>query len=243
MILPLSAIADFAVIIPAAGRSERFGGEKLAQVVAGRSILEYSIRALINRVDVACVLLALRDGAASPPISAELSRHPKLSFYGGQEHRALTVRLGIGALGKRISEGSLERAPPLIAIHDAARPAVSQGLIDRVFEAARRHGAAVPGLPPADTIKHVRGDVVIGTLPRTELVAVQTPQAMRRDWLEEAFVQCRLPAEQITDDVQVLELAGREVRVVEGDPQNIKVTVPADLERVERILSRRGQAV
>ena len=79
----------------------------------------------------------------------------------------------------------------------------------------------------ARQLKHVRSGVVVQTLPRGELVAVQTPQAMRRDWLEEDFARCRFPPEQITDDVQVLELAGRELRVVEGDSQNLKVTVPA----------------
>lgn len=221
------------MIIPAAGRSERFGAEKLAITVAGRSLLEHSIRAFINRRDVACVLVALRDLASPPPITQELERDPRLTFYQGGEHRASTVQIGVATLAK------VHGSAAFVAIHDAARPAVTQELIDRVFDAARRYGAAVPGMPPIDTIKHARGSVVLRTLPRTELVAVQTPQAMRRDWVEQGFANCRIPPEQITDDAQVLELAGRQVRVVEGDERNLKVTVPADLARINTFLSER----
>src|SRR5690606_24706609 len=139
----------------------------------------------------------------------------------GGAHRAESVRNGLAALA--------EVAPTFVAVHDAARPAVSRWLIDRVFEAARREGASVPGLPVTDTVKEVREGLSVRTLRRADLVAVQTPQAMRRDWLAEAFARCPLSLEEVTDDVQLLELAGYPVRVVEGEPENLKMTRPEDL--------------
>lgn len=226
--------ADFAVIIPAAGRSARYGSDKLAQIVGGRSVLEHSVRAFIDRDDVAAIVIAARDPAAPLPLDRSIAAHPKLAVCAGGEHRAQSVQRALA----RLLEMAVQ-PPEMLGIHDAARPAVSQALIDRVFAAARQHGAAVPALPVSDTIKRVRDRVIMQTLPRSELVAVQTPQAMRRQWLVEALQATPLPADQITDDAQLLEAAGHPVRIVEGEADNLKLTHAQDVERVMQLLSSR----
>lgn len=228
----MSDRADFAVILPAAGRGERFGGEKLAQRVAGRSVLEHSIRAFLERSDVSAIVVMRRDPAAPLPVADGIARHPMLKLCAGGEHRAQSVLGGLEAVS------ALPHPPEFVAIHDAARPAVSQGLIDRVFAAARQHGAAVPGIPVGDTIKRKGDGVVIETLSRAQLVAVQTPQAMRRKWLMEAFDRNPLALAEVTDDAQLLELAGRAVHIVDGEATNLKVTRAGDLEEIERTLGR-----
>jgi 2-C-methyl-D-erythritol 4-phosphate cytidylyltransferase len=117
---------------------------------------------------------------------------------------------------------------------------VSQGLIDRVFAAAREYGAAVPALPVHLTIKQATGPLparVERTVPRATLWAMQTPQVMRRTDLLAAYEQCPIPLEQVTDDVQLLEMIGREVWLVEGEQRNVKVTTEQDLWLAERWLN------
>jgi 2-C-methyl-D-erythritol 4-phosphate cytidylyltransferase len=119
-----------------------------------------------------------------------------------------------------------------VAVHDAARPLVSQSLIDRTIDVAKVQGAAVPALPVALTIKQATGPLparVERTVPRHTLWAMQTPQVMRRADLLAAFENCPLPLHQITDDAQLLELAGREVWLVEGEERNLKITTQSDL--------------
>jgi 2-C-methyl-D-erythritol 4-phosphate cytidylyltransferase len=126
-----------------------------------------------------------------------------------------------------------------VAVHDAARPLVSQQLIDDTFAAAREHGAAVPALPVNLTIKQATGPLpskVLRTVPRHELWAMQTPQIMRRRELLEGFEKCPLPLEQVTDDVQILELTGNNVWLVAGDDRNLKITTPLDVQIAELLL-------
>ena len=227
----MSYAQDFAILLPAAGEARRFGGDKLALPIADCSVLEHSVRAFIERRDVSLILV-IRDTAAPLPLAPELLAHPKLRRCDGGATRTDSVRRGLAML---LEEAKI---PPYLAVHDAARPAVSQGLIDRVFTAARQHGAAVPGLAVIDTIKRINPDgTVAETLPRCELVAVQTPQAMRLEWLTDAIARSRVPMDQVTDDVQLLEFAGFPVQVVEGDPANLKLTRPADLAALEQALA------
>ena len=131
--------------------------------------------------------------------------------------------------------GADDMAPVLV--HDGARPLVRQGLIRAVAETTARHGAAIPVLPVAETLKRIDGDRVGATVDRDGLGAAQTPQGIRRDLLREAFR--RHPAgstETWTDEAALLEASGIPVRVVPGDPDNLKVTVRGDLDRAEALL-------
>ena len=235
----------FGVILPAAGTGARFGGDKLAAVVAGRSVLEWSARAFLDRRDVSAVVI-VRDRRLPLPLGDDLARHPKLFRCGGGETRDASVWRGLLFLAARAD------APAWVAVHDAARPLVSQRLIDHVFGVALLEGAAVPGVAVTDTIKRVTpgggfdGRRVIETLPRSQLVAVQTPQAMRTDWLLEAFAAREAAVEPgespaaVTDDAELLELAGYRVAVAAGDSSNVKVTTRDDLQRCEAALRERG---
>jgi 2-C-methyl-D-erythritol 4-phosphate cytidylyltransferase/2-C-methyl-D-erythritol 2,4-cyclodiphosphate synthase len=126
----------------------------------------------------------------------------------------------------------LSPMPPerVVLVHDGARPLVSADLIERVIDAARTHGAAVPCLPVTETVKRVADAFVADTVDRSDLALAQTPQAVRRGWLRDAYA--RFPpsgTETWTDESALLEACGMAVRIVAGEPENRKVTVPGDL--------------
>ena len=225
----------FAIILPAAGRSVRFGGGrgKLLELLAGEPVLRHSVRSFLIRSDVARLIIASRADDLETVARAlgALADDPRVRFCRGGDHRAQSV------------QNALREVPPEIAwvaVHDAARPLASQPLIDRTFAAARKHGAAVPAMPVSLTIKQARGPLpakVLQTVPRQTLWAMQTPQAMRRDDLLRAFASCTVPLGQVTDDAQLLELSGRDVWLVDGEEQNLKITTRADLRVAEMILA------
>lgn len=127
-----------------------------------------------------------------------------------------------------------------VAVHDGARPCVTPGLMTAGYEAARETGAAVPGLLVVDTLKRVaETGEVLETVDRAGLHAVQTPQFFRRDLLWAAHERDTADA---TDDAAQVERTGGRVRLFPGDPLNIKVTVPGDLDVVAAALQRRGRA-
>lgn len=221
----------FALILPAAGGSTRFGGgtNKLLADLAGAPVLAHSLRAFLSRPDVAAVVIPtglLLSGSQQPPIHPALAAcvaDPRVRICPGGDSRAASVRAGVLAV-----PGDIE----WVAVHDAARPLVSQPLIDRTLAAAEEHGAAVPALAISLTVKQAAGPLparVERTVPRQNLWAVQTPQIMRRDALLEAFDHCPLPLDQVTDDAQLIEVAGGGMWLVAGEECNLKITTPLDL--------------
>lgn len=227
-------MTQFAVILPAAGRSVRFGGQrnKLAEILAGKTVIRRAVEAFLKRDDVSRVIIATTPALSDEdvPLPVE-SFDPRLHFTPGGANRAQSVLLALRQVPAEIE---------WVAIHDAARPLISDELISRTFAAAQQYGAAVPALPIASTVKQADGPLpakVQRTLPRHTLWAMQTPQVMRRSALLAAYEKCPLPLEQVTDDVQLLELAGDEVWLVPGEEQNLKITTRADLWVAERFLS------
>jgi 2-C-methyl-D-erythritol 4-phosphate cytidylyltransferase len=177
-------------------------------VVAGRRVLDWSLDAARAACDG--VVLVVAPGLESRPEPAD-------AVVAGGTTRSESVRAGVAAV-----PGDAE----VIVVHDAARPAAGRSLFEAVVAAVRDGAdAAVPGVPVVDTIKRVDGEAVVETLDRSVLVAVQTPQAFR------ASVLRGLDGE-ATDDAALVEAAGGRVVVVPGDPANLKITSPADLERV-----------
>lgn len=226
---------SLAVILPAAGRSIRFGGSrnKLFESLAGSPVLLHSARAFNNRSDVEWVVIPTHPDLwnDAPPGLRDSLEQSRARFCPGGASRAQSVRNALETVPESIE---------WVAVHDAARPLVSQGLIGRTFAAAREHGAAVPALPVHLTIKQAAGPLparVERTLPRRQLWAMQTPQIMRRSDLLDAFAACPIPLDEVTDDVQLLELAGREVWLIPGEERNLKITTPIDLRIAEMILS------
>src|SRR3954447_3838540 len=215
-------MSDFAVILPAAGTSARFGADrdKLLETLDGESIIARSVSAFLERRDVVQVIIPTRRPDLLAP---ELPRDPRLNFCLGGGCRAESGRSGLAMVLEELQ---------WVAVHDAARPLVSQQLIDRTLAAAEEHGCAVPAMPVALTIKQAPGPLparVVRAIPRSELWAMQTPQIARRSDLEEAFERCPIALDQITDDVQLIELIGKEVWLVSGEERNLKITTPLDL--------------
>jgi 2-C-methyl-D-erythritol 4-phosphate cytidylyltransferase len=220
---------QLAAILPAAGSSTRFGRNKLIEPLRGETVLARSLKAFCEHPSVGAILLATSADSPAAKIAREVDSH-RVTICDGGATRAQSVL------------AALERVPEQyewVAIHDAARPLVSRDLIDRTFAAAVEHGAAVPALPVSLTIKQATGPLpakVQRTIARHELWAMQTPQIVRRTDLLDAFERCPIPFDQITDDVQLLELQGKEVWLVPGDERNLKITTTLDLKLAELIL-------
>jgi 2-C-methyl-D-erythritol 4-phosphate cytidylyltransferase len=209
-------------IVVAGGSGRRFGDQKQFSMLGGRPVLEWAVEAC--RPCSAGVVLVLPAGLDDP------DPHGADATVPGGPTRADSVRCGLAAVPD---------SAEVIVVHDAARPLASPGLFDAVIEAVTGGGAdgAVPGVPPSDTIKAVDGaGNVTGTLNRSTLVAVQTPQAFRAGVLRRAHEQAGPGA---TDDAMLVEALGGRVRVVPGDPRNLKITAPDDLGAVARLLASR----
>jgi 2-C-methyl-D-erythritol 4-phosphate cytidylyltransferase len=223
-------IDSFTLIVPAAGESRRYGRNKLLEPLAGKAILFHTLSAFLVRGDVAQIVLATGYDFSQEPDIAPLLRDGRVTICAGGKCRAESVRNAALAANEKNE---------WLAIHDAARPLVSRALIDRTLTVAYEQGCAAPALPVALTIKQATGPLparVERTVPRQQLWAMQTPQIMRRADLLDAFEKCQLPMEQITDDVQLLELADKPVYLVEGEERNLKITTPGDLVLAERFL-------
>ncbi len=221
-----------------AGRGERLGldAPKAFVPLAGRPLLAHALEALcacdaIERV-VPVVPEALREGLLER--LGPLAGHAKLApaVAGGTERQG-SVQAGLDALPEGFE---------WVAVHDAARPLVRPAAISRVVAAACEHGAALLAVPAADTIKRVQGGVVRETPPRAECFVAQTPQVFRVDWLREGLEKAASEGRVATDCSQLVEALGVRVVVVEGDPDNRKITDAADLLLAERLLAeRRGK--
>ena len=215
--------AAFAVIIPAAGSASRFGADKLAEPLGGANVLTQTVRAFAQRADVRQIVLVTTDAERTRSLLTAALPDDRIAFAPGGQSRAHSVRNGLNAVSPDTE---------WVAVHDGARPLVSQPLIDRTLAAAVQHGAAVPALPVTLTIKQAAAPLparVERTLPRQNLWAMQTPQIARRRALLDAFNNCPIPLDQVTDDMQLIELAGGEVWLVPGEEQNLKITTPLDL--------------
>jgi 2-C-methyl-D-erythritol 4-phosphate cytidylyltransferase len=205
-------------VVVAAGRGERFGGPKQLQPLGDRRIVDHAVDAARATCDT--VVLVVPPGAEWTVVG--------VTAVPGGDTRSASVRAGLAAVSPDVE---------IVVVHDAARPLADAALFDRVI-AAVRSGAegAVPGVPIADTVKRVApGGEVTATLPRDELVAVQTPQAFRADVLRGAHAS----EPEGTDDAAVVEAAGGRVVVVAGAVDNFKITEPADLERAAEVVARR----
>jgi 2-C-methyl-D-erythritol 4-phosphate cytidylyltransferase len=213
-------------IVVAAGRGERLGHAlpKAFVPLRGRTLLGHAIAALAACERVDAVLPVLPIGMAAPGDAADPKLLPAVP---GGERRQDSVAAGIAALPPSVE---------WVAVHDAARALVRTDAITRVIDAAIRHGAALLAVPARDTIKRVRGGVVVETPPREECWAAQTPQVFRVAVLREALEKARAEGHTATDCAQLVEALGVRVHVVPGDPDNAKITDAEDLAAAERAL-------
>lgn len=225
-------MSQFAIILPAAGKSSRFAGKEKKPFtnLDGRAIWLRAAEHFVARHDVIQSLIVIDPGDEEVfrrRYSANLAFMDIQVVHGGAERFESVAN----ALAKLKSEAEF------VAIHDAVRPCLTIELIEKVFARAKQTGAALPGIPVADTIKQVNAKKQIEkTLPRKGLWLAQTPQVFRRDWLEEAYSKRKELGSDITDDAQLVEAAGHPVEIVESESTNIKVTTKADLTLAEAIL-------
>jgi 2-C-methyl-D-erythritol 4-phosphate cytidylyltransferase len=222
-------MVEFAVVIPAAGSSTRYGGSrnKLLETLCGEPVIARTVRTFLARRDVAQLIVPT--GLAE--LRDLLPRDERVVFCEGGESRAHSVWRGVRQVREPIR---------WVAVHDGARPLVSEDLVDRTLAAAVEHGAAVPALAVALTIKEAAGPLparVERTVPRERLWAMQTPQIAGRAELLSAFERCPIPLTQVTDDVQLIELAGGDVWLVPGEERNLKITTRVDLRVAEMLLA------
>lgn len=232
--MPDPVYSQLGVIVTAGGASSRFGTNKLTARLAGMAVLERTVRAYQGVA--AHVVVALPPTAGSDPdvtsIVQTFRADASVGFvFAGGHTRAHTVRNALDSLSTE-----------WVGVHDGARPLVSRGLIDRVVAAAFDTGAAAPAMPVALTIKRAGTTLptlVKETVPRSNLWAMQTPQVMRRADLLDAYARCPVALKEVTDDVQLLELVGKPVLLVEGEEQNLKITTPTDLHLAAWHLERR----
>jgi 2-C-methyl-D-erythritol 4-phosphate cytidylyltransferase/2-C-methyl-D-erythritol 2,4-cyclodiphosphate synthase len=221
------------VIVVAAGQSTRMRGrDKLEIALAGRPLLAWTLDAFARRELIEHIVLVvsperIAHWRAVDWLPAEVS-----SVVAGGPRRQDSVAAGVAHLA-----GMGMADDRVVLVHDGARPAVGVGLIQRVIEAAAEHGAAIPVLPIADTLKRVDGDLVFGGVDRVGLAGAQTPQGFRFDLLREAFV--RFPAgsvETFTDEAALMEACSIPVHAIRGSADNVKVTLPTDLGLAEAAL-------
>jgi len=210
-------------ILVAAGRGERLGDErpKAFAALGGRVLLAESLERLDASpwIDALVVVAPPEWEEAVIVLAEELAVGKVAASVTGGETRAASVRAGLA---------EVPEAAAVVLVHDAARPLVTDQVIERVLQPlGEGFDGAVPGLPLADTVKRVRGESVVETLDRSELVSVQTPQA---------FVAAALRAAadgEGTDCASLVEQRGGRIRVVAGDPRLLKITSPDDLRLVE----------
>ncbi len=222
-------MGEVGAVIVAAGRSERMGGiDKLFAPIAGRPLLARTLLAFEDTpcIDRVAVVASDRNIGAVRELVAESGFTRVQAIVLGGARRQDSVRAGLGAL----------TGVELVVIHDGARPLVTPQLVGRVVEAARASGAAICAIPARDTVKEVDQGEVTRTLDRGRVWLAQTPQAFRLDLLVEAH---RAFEGDATDDAAIVEAMGHVVRVVEGDPHNVKVTTPEDLRLLEALIRLR----
>jgi len=202
------------VVVVAAGGGSRFGGLKQFAEIGGRTLVDWSVDAARSVADG--VVLVLPGPVAEAP--AGFTHGADIVVAGGAS-RTESVARGLDVVPSDVD---------VIVVHDGARPLASAALFRTVVDAVTSGAsAAVPGLVVADTVKRVDVDgVVVATVERDALVTVQTPQAFRADILRAAHAI----GGDATDDAALVEAQGATVRVVPGEPRNVKVTTAADLD-------------
>jgi 2-C-methyl-D-erythritol 4-phosphate cytidylyltransferase len=211
-------------IVAAAGRGDRLGLDrpKAFAALCGRPLLAESLERLDGTDWIDAIVVAAPEGWEEPCVllAEELGCSKVSSCVTGGPTRAESVRLALAEVPEDAA---------VALVHDAARPLVTEEIVARVLAPlGEGWDGAVPGLPVADTVKRVQGDAVVETVPRDDLVAVQTPQAFVAPVLRRAAAA----GDDASDCSALVERAGGRVKVVPGDPRLLKVTEPSDLEVV-----------
>ncbi|PZR75172.1 MAG: 2-C-methyl-D-erythritol 4-phosphate cytidylyltransferase [Chthoniobacterales bacterium] len=216
-------------ITVAAGSSTRTGFDKVLAQLAGEAVIKHSLCAFDRAASVDSIVVVVQP-AKLDEVRALTKVITKVSaVVAGGERRQDSVEAGLSAV-----------AGEFVAVHDAARPLITPGEIERIFSAAQKHGAAVLAAPVTDTLKTCDSQqFVSGSIDRANVFAMQTPQIFRRSLLLEAFGHVADRSLHITDEVSAVQLLGAKVAIVPAREHNMKITFAGDLALAEFILQSR----
>ena len=215
-------------VIVAAGTASRMGGiDKVMAPLAGEPMIRRSVR-VFQECEIIREIVIVTRADLMEEIAALCKEYSKVTaVITGGNTRQESVEMGLAALSDKVK---------VVAIHDGARPLITNAVIDRAVRAGSTYGAAIPTVPVKDTIKVVRGGVVAETPERSRLQAVHTPQVFDLDLLKAALKKAWDDEVTVTDDSGAVERIGMKVKAVSGDERNIKITTPLDLKIAEVLL-------
>jgi len=210
-----------AVLIMSGGQGRRFGNAQGKQLFEynGQPIMFYTIEKFKGLVDKIIVLI---DPLFKKELELQLLKH-KIKVDGvveGGTERYDSVKNGLEFIRQ-------DKEIEYVLIHDGARPNISKELIIRSLEAVKKYSAVIPVVPVKDTIKEIAENIVKKTIPRKNLVQVQTPQCFKKEIIIKAYQQ--VDPKECTDDAMVLEKAGQTIFTIPGEEKNIKITTQEDL--------------
>lgn len=222
-----------AAVLPAAGAGERFKSKptdtaKQFVGLEGRPLYLWSLSTLAAHSKIAVIALCVPQTSLDA-VQAEIksllpeAQAEKVIVTAGGLTRQNSVHNGL----ERLSQ--LNPPPTFVMVHDAARPLLTEKLINQVIDSVTANGACTVAMPVTDTIKRAKNNIVGDTLDRNELVQIQTPQAARFEWLLNAHRKAEVENFGTTDDSTILEHSGHKVHIVMGSPYNLKITNPEDL--------------
>ena len=221
-------------VVAAAGSSTRAGRDKLFSLLGGESVLARTLRVLDDSEWIDEIIVVTRPEKI--PEAAELCRACGIvkvtKILCGGETRTQSVLCGVSETDRRAE---------LIAVHDGARPLVTEKIIEDAVHAAVLYQAAAPAVPVKDTVKRADKGVVSETLPRDEIFAVQTPQIFCADLIKAALTKAVQDGAAPTDDCMAVEALGVPVHLTQGSEENIKITTPPDFRLAELILESRQE--
>ena len=216
-------------IIVAAGESNRIGVDKMMLELAGLPVLLHTLRAFEMSPVISEIVVVTR--------SEKLEQVAELCGAGGIA-KLTTVMAGGETRTESVQNGlyAISRRATMVAIHDGARPLVSQQIIHDTVKRAEKYNAAAPGVSVKSTIKRVKNSVVIETPERAELYEIQTPQVFDVDLIKGAIAAAEKSGRKYTDDSAAVEAIGATVHITKGAYENMKLTTPEDLLLAETLL-------
>lgn len=222
-------IPSVGAIVAAAGTGSRLGlGSKALVRLNGRTTLARVLELFLEMEEIDRIVVV------GPPSRLENAQREvealrpgkRVIVKAGGESRQDSVRVGLGALGDC----------DYVLVHDAARPLATAALVRRVLAAAIETGAAFPAIAPRDAVKRVEANRLAESLDRSRIVLAQTPQGFAYDLLARAHREAADAGLVGDDDAQLVAATGHAVTVVPGEPANIKLTMPEDLELIEALI-------
>jgi len=223
-------------IIVAGGSSQRMGFDKLFAVIAGEPVIAHAIRAFDRAKCVSGIVVVTCEERQDEirKINSSAGFKKIRAIVPGGERRQDSVRAGLNRI---------DRETKYVAVHDAARPLITPEQIERAFEQCRVHGAAALAQPVNDTLKRVDADLlVVGSVDRHQLYAMQTPQIFERKLIEDAYRAVFAENILVTDEVSAVERLGYKIALVLNDEFNLKITYPRDLPVADFIVRDRAKS-